>query len=173
MNIYMLIYQTFNDIEEMSGGVLTAGTYSLAFRFESGGEEINSGGESASIYGYRWVPKNKRAKVTIGGDAIIRTNVYRFVSSGQINVQADNVQKLFYYDMPCPDPTDGFSYVLKYPNKHIDCALEEPYFTQCTVYNRPYKCRNSSEALLPAITSARQIGYLPPKDRTRKIPKIR
>jgi hypothetical protein len=165
-------YQTFSDIEETSGGSLAGGTYAGAFKFVSGGEELSSGGAARSNFGYRWIPLNRRNRIYTGGNADVRTNTYRFVASGRINIESDNVYQLSYYDDPCPT-TDGFTYVLKYPNKHLECAQEGVYYTQCDVYNRPYKCQNASNAVLSAITGARQQGHLPPRDRTRKFPKVR
>jgi hypothetical protein len=156
----------------VSGGSLVGGTYAGAFKFISGGGELIFSGKADSDFGYRWIPSNRRSRIYTGGSANVRTNTYRFVASGRINIESDNIYQLSYYDEPCPT-TDGFTYVLKYPNNHLECAQEGVYYTQCDVYNRPYKCQNASNAVLSAITNARQQGHLPPRDRTRKFPKVR
>ena len=155
-----------------SGGALISGTYTFAFEFESEDAEINFASASTFLIGYKWIPANRRNRIYIRGDASVITNNYKFISTGGISIKSENIYQLSYYDDPCPT-TNGFSYITKYPNKHIECAYEEIYYTECLVLNRNYKCQISSKAVLSAITTARQNGYLPPKKRKNGIQKIR
>jgi formylglycine-generating enzyme required for sulfatase activity len=167
--------QVFSDTEETSGGITASGEGFVQY----GRIEIASGGAQVSGVAYFIARKgfwhrSTGKTILIGGTATAskKQKDFKHVAQGKITLDGDNLFTLAYFDMPC-DTEIGIDCLYDYPNEYIQCENEKQFFGQCLVYNRPYKCSNSSTANLAAITVCRQKGYLPSKDRSLKMPNRR
>jgi len=134
--------------------------------YVSGASGVTLGGTSQPIANRFFVFK-PQGQITISGLVLGKRNSYRNEFLGQFKLSGLADCQLVCQKLTCDE--GGLKCKTKTPCESVLCDYSKEYFANCK-YNKQNirRCKTTS-ALLPAISNCRQKGYLPVKNRTRKV----
>jgi hypothetical protein len=150
--------------EQPSGGCEASGQSPVLY--VSGASGITLGGNSQPVTN-KLHSYNSQGQVSISGFVSSKRSSYRNEFLGHFRLSGFADCRLVCQKVVCDDV--GLKCKTKPPCESIVCDYSKEYFANCK-YNKQNirRCKTTS-ALLPAISNCRQKGYLPVRNRTKRV----